>query len=273
MSAVATEPGPELLDPETRAFYAHAIGLLEESRVPFLVGGAYALKEYAGIERHTKDFDIFVVPEDCPRVLAAFAAAGHRTELTFPHWLGKVYHHDAFVDVIFSSGNGLARVDRDWFDHAVATDVFGRRVRLCPAEEMIWSKAYLMERERFDGADIIHILRARGDRLDWDRLLCRFGPDWRLLLCHLTMFGFVYPGERDRVPARVMNLLLGRLRDEVKAGNPADEHLCQGTLISRQQYFVDVEEWGYTDARTVRGTMTNQDIAHWTAAIDWEKHA
>ena len=28
--------------------------------MPFLVGGAYAFARYTGIERHTKDFDVFV---------------------------------------------------------------------------------------------------------------------------------------------------------------------------------------------------------------------
>jgi hypothetical protein len=38
---------------------------------------------------------------------------------------------------------------------------------------MIWSKAFVMERECDDGADIARVPRARGDRLDWQRLLIR----------------------------------------------------------------------------------------------------
>ena len=41
---------------------------------PFLVGGAYAFARYTGIERHTKDFDVFVRPRDFDRALDAFAA-------------------------------------------------------------------------------------------------------------------------------------------------------------------------------------------------------
>ena len=62
-----------------------------------------------------------------------------------------------------------------------------------------------MERERYDGADVAHLLRAHGDRLDWPRLLRRFGPHWRVLLSHLVLFGFIYPGERALVPAWVMD--------------------------------------------------------------------
>src|SRR5207245_465606 len=106
-----------------------------------------------------------VRPEDCERVLAAFAESGFDTELTFPHWLGKARAGSEMVDVIFSSGNGCARVDDEWFQHRVADEVMGVSVRLIPVEEMIWSKGLIMERERFDGADVIHLLRARGARL------------------------------------------------------------------------------------------------------------
>ena len=45
------------------------------------------------------------------------------------------------------------------------------------------------------------------------------------------------------------------------------EKICYGTIISRQQYLKDVEEWGYKDARLQRGTMSREEIAHWTAGI------
>jgi hypothetical protein len=40
---------------------------------------------------------------------------------------------------------------------------------------MIWSKAFIMERERFDGADVMHLIHENANRLDWNRLLERFG--------------------------------------------------------------------------------------------------
>ena len=30
-----------------------------------------------------------------------------------------------------------------------------------------------------------------------------------------------------------------------------DSKVCQGTLLSRSQYLVDIDEWGYNDARAV----------------------
>ncbi|MGH7312095.1 MAG: hypothetical protein ACREJV_02900 [Candidatus Rokuibacteriota bacterium] len=254
------------LDPN--AFYVAALGALQTARVPFLVGGAYALSRYTGIFRDTKDFDVFVRPRDMEPALNVLTAAGCRTELTFPHWLGKAFAGEHTIDIIFSSGNGFAQVDDAWFEHAVEDTVLGVPARLCPAEEMIWSKAFIMERERYDGADIAHLLRARGECLDWRRLLQRFGPYWRVLLSHLVLFGFIYPSERARIPGRVMAGLVRRLADEQRTVQPADP-ICRGTLLSRAQYLVDVETLGYRDARLVPGgTMTAGEVAEWTAAIE-----
>lgn len=261
------ELAPVELDPRTRDFYVRSLAVLNEAGVPFLVGGAYALAVHAGIERHTKDLDIFVREGDRDAILGALAAAGYRAEVTFPHWLAKARSDDGFVDLIHSSGNGVARVDDAWFDHAAEGSILGVPVRLCPAEEMIWSKAFVQERERYDGADIAHLLRCRGEGLDWDRLLARFGDHWRVLLAHLVLFGFSYPGERDKVPPRVLADLADRLRAEADAP-PPDGRVCRGTLLSREQYLVDTGVWGYRDARLQpAGPMTPEEVAHWTAAI------
>jgi hypothetical protein len=250
------------------AFYIASLTALTEAEVPFLVGGAYALEHYTGISRDTKDLDVFVHPRDVEPALQALAAAGFRTELTFSHWLGKALLDDLVVDVIFASGNGVAVVDDEWFRHAADGTILGVPVRLCPAEEMIWSKGFIMERERYDGADIAHLLRARADQLAWPRLLRRFGPHWRVLLSHLVLFGLIYPCERDRLPRRVMDALLHRLQKELAQPAPAGP-VCGGTLLSRAQYLVDVDSWGYRDARLEpQGTMTAEDIADWTAAIE-----
>jgi hypothetical protein len=255
---------------EVREFYVRTLSSLNASGIPYLVGGAYALERYTGIERNTKDFDLFIRPDDLERIVRAMEDQGCRTEVTFPHWLAKAYRGDHFFDIIFSSGNGLGRVDEAWFAHGVDDVVLDVPVRLVPAEEMIWQKAYVMERERFDGADIAHLLRARADVLDWGRLLRRFeGPHGRVLLAHLVLFGFIYPGGREKIPDPVMSDLLGRLQDEGALTPGGDARLCQGTLLSRSQYLVDLERWEYEDARlSPRGRMSAEELAHWTESIE-----
>jgi hypothetical protein len=256
----------EQLDQQAFQFYRDALAAVQRSGVPFLVGGAYAFGYYTGIVRHTKDFDFFTRPDDAPRVLEVLRAAGYHTEIAFPHWLGKAFHEGNFVDVIFNSGNGTCPVDDVWFKHAVAGEVLGVPARLCPAEEMIWQKAYIMERERYDGADVAHLIRARGPKLDWDRLLRRFGPNWRVLLGHLVLFGFIYPAERDKIPEQVLATLIDRLHLEMRKAAPSSS-VCRGTLLSRMQYLTDTEQWGYQDARLApRGHMTMEEIEEWTAA-------
>lgn len=232
-----------------------------------LVGGAYAFGRYTGITRHTKDFDIFIHPRDVGAVMGVFTKARFQTEIPFPHWIGKAYCGEDFVDVIYSSGNAIAAVDDLWFEHAVDDEVFGLPVKLVPPEEIIWSKAFIQERERFDGADVAHVIRACGTSMDWERLLKRFDSYWRILFQHLVVFGFIYPGEQSRVPAWVMRAMIRRLEDEV-AHPPADEHLCRGTVLSRQQYLPDITTWGYVDLRTLpENPMTEEHIAIWTAGI------
>ena len=119
-------------------------------------------------------------------------------------------------------------------------------VRLSPAEEMIWSKAFIQERERFDGADVLHLLRETGPSLDWPRLLMRFGDYWRVLFSHIILFGFVYPDKRQNVPAWVMEELTRRL--SVSRPNLQSD-VCYGTLLSREQYLHDIERWKYRDSR------------------------
>lgn len=267
-----TMPRPERhLDPETRAFYCRALHTLKRSGVPFLVGGAYAFERYTGIARHTKDLDVFVRESDCPRAVRALEADGCHGEVPFPHWLAKAYCGDHFVDLIFGSGNGVAPVDDGWFTHAVEKTVLDVPVRIVPAEEMIWQKALIMERERFDGADVAHLVRARADKLDWDRLLTRFGDHWPVLLSHLILFSYIYPEERGKIPAEVMRALLERHEagpaPSADGQDAADAPLCHGTVLSRTQYVVDIDDWGYQDARLEPvGNMTPDEVAHWTAA-------
>jgi hypothetical protein len=248
-------------------FYKQAITLANKSQIPYLIGGAFAYYRYTGIYRDTKDLDLFVKPDDCLPLLQFYADQGFRTELTFPHWLGKVYCGDYFIDLIFSSGNGVATVDDEWFDHAEPGALWGVNTLLIPPAEMIWSKSFVMERERFDGADVAHILRFCGERLDWPRLLRRFDENWRVLLSHLVLYGYVYPHETNRVPAEVMEELTRRLSEEGR--QPASKKpVCRGTMLSREQYLADIGPHGLHDARLAPGGfMSPGDIALWTEAI------
>jgi predicted nucleotidyltransferase len=268
-STIALAPSlEEEVAPDTAAFYRRALRVLVDAEIPFLVGGAFAHACFTGIRRSTKDLDLFIRRQDYERAAQLMQAEGWQTEMTYPHWLAKVYAGEDFIDLIFNSGNGLTPVDDRWFEDNAWADVLGVPVRVANMEDGMLSKAFIMERERYDGADIAHLVRANAERINWKRLVERFGPHWRVLLAHLTLFGFIYPGERDRVPRWVMEHLMDRLKAEVAQPPAQDPHVCAGTLLSREQYLHDVEKLGYVDGRlTPVSTMTADDVQTWTEAI------
>jgi predicted nucleotidyltransferase len=260
-SAARTKAEDERAD-----FHHRSMAALQEASVPFLIGGAYVVEAYAGVSRRSKDFDLYVRPHHVDAAIDALARAGYKTEKTFPHWLAKAGRGRDYIDLIFRAGNGLCEVDDSWFERAQDDEVLGLHVKLCAPEEMIWMKAYIMERERFDGADVAHILQSCAEKLDWEHLVHRFGPDWRVLLSHLVLFGYIYPSERRKIPAAVMNDLISRLQNEEPVAE--SDRLCRGTLLSRKQYLLDIQERGFRDARLEqRVHMDSEDIAHWTRAM------
>jgi predicted nucleotidyltransferase len=259
----------EEVEPRVADFYRQALHALSNAGIPFLVGGAFALACYTGIRRSTKDLDLFILREDFERIAQRMRQHGWRVELTYPHWLAKVYDGEAFIDLIFSSGNGVTPVDERWFSGNCRADILGVSARVANVEDSLLSKAFIMERERYDGGDIAHLLLARAEQLDWASLLERFGSHWRVLLAHLTLFGYIYPGERHRIPGWVIARLVDRLAAEVDAPASSNANVCAGTLLSREQYLHDVKELGYLDGRlTPASSMTDQDVQAWTRSFE-----
>ena len=192
---------------EPEAVYADALRTLTESGVPFLVGGRMRWVHMPISIATPKISMSFCRTGDCPRLLTALESAGFQPELTDANWLAKAFKGENYVDLIFSSGNGLAPVDDLWFEHCRDAEVCGRNVKLAPPEEIIWSKSTVQSRYRYDGADVQHIIRMEGRNLDWRRLLSRMEPIWEILLAYLMLFRFVYPSERDAVPQWLMQEL------------------------------------------------------------------
>src|SRR5262245_64307176 len=109
----------------TLTFYRSVLGALKTARVPFLIGGGFAFSHHTGILRYTKDLDLFLRPVDAEWALAVIAGAGFRSEMIAAHWLGKAYCEDAFIDIVFSSGNGVAVVHDEWLEPAEPGSTFG----------------------------------------------------------------------------------------------------------------------------------------------------
>lgn len=234
---------------EIREKYKQALAALNRAGVPFVVTGAYAIHEYTGIYRETKDLDLFVEPEQLIDAMRVLREAGFCTRLEQAHWLAKAYLGEHFVDLIFGMGNGLALVDEDWYRYSRPTIFAAHPVRVAPVEELIWHRLFINERHRHDMADIVHLLLFRGDRIDWRRLIDKTGEHWPLLLAQLVMFTYVYPEAEGRVPEGVLQELLDRASHDahrVRTSAP----ITRGTLVSRFSFAIDVNEWGMHDVRS-----------------------
>lgn len=236
------------LPEDQKEIYTRAMSALDDARVPYVLSGAFASYYYTGAWRNTKDLDLFLTPEFRDAALDALAKVGFRTEITVSYWLAKAFDQDIQVDLITGLGNALAPVDNDWVDFAESVQILGRSTRIIAAEDLIWAKSYVAGRERFDGADIAHLIYRASDKIDWQRLINHYGRHWELLAVYLHLYRFIYPEARENVPHWVMQQLHDRMYADFKCPEEPDLPF-RGPLLDRYSYLVDINEWGLPDPR------------------------
>ena len=95
-------------------FYAECLEVAKLASVPFAIGGYFAVFIHTGIQRTTKDVDIFCRPGDFPRILNKFTALGYNTHVEDERWLAKVKRGTDLVDIIFGSSNLVSPVTDLW---------------------------------------------------------------------------------------------------------------------------------------------------------------
>jgi hypothetical protein len=241
----------ERKDQEKQAIYAAGIRALVEARAPFLVGGGFALFSYLGRWRTTKDVDVFIRADDLHTVLHILMRAGFQCEITDTAWLAKARRDDACIDIIFCSYNGLFPVDDGWFANARRAVVLGIPTRIVGPEEIIASKSFVAARDRFDGADISWLVRATGDKLDWERIEALMGEHWQVLLWQLLHFLYVFPSERHLLPGKLLERLLAKLSEEVGADH-YEPLICRGPMLDPKLYQAEIVVRGAADPRPRR---------------------
>jgi hypothetical protein len=237
---------PLYLAPAEARLFRQWLEIMRRSGVPYALGGAYAHYAITGIWRDSKDLDAFVRPEDVRTVLDAFAEAGFETEVRNPHWLAKVHSAPHLFDILFAVRHMTRlRISDDWLGTSLATRFLGVPTRLLGPEETIATKAYIANRDRFDGADILHIIRALQGEVDWGRLIDLLEGDEEIVLWHLVLFAFVYPMHRDWLPRALMERAFERVQ-----AMPAllGARGFRGAVLDPESFTVDIAEWGYRDA-------------------------
>ncbi|HVI10657.1 MAG TPA: nucleotidyltransferase [Candidatus Binatia bacterium] len=244
-SAPVTSSTPPRLPRKQESLFREVLTLLEKNKVPLAVSGAFALRQHTGICRDTKDLDIFLPAEEISRGLECLMDAGFECEVSDPVWLAKAHRDGYFVDLITGMSNAVIVVDASWIARAEGCEVLGVETRQLAPEELIASKLFVTRRERFDGADIAHVVYAAQGRLDWGRISNLVGEHWEILLWALVLFHYVYPGCGDYVPADLWRDLLRRFTDSL--AHPGQRDQFRGSLIDPCMFAIDINERGLED--------------------------
>jgi hypothetical protein len=241
LDASVFEPPPEAVD-----FYVESLKLLNESGVPFLLSGTYALSCFTGIVRPTKDLDVFCKPSDAPKILAFFKSKGFEITVEDERWIGKVWQGENFFDVIFNISSASIGITDEWFHDAPEVEVYGTTVRITPPTQFILSKLFLQTRYRYDGADVAHTILKKHEDIDWRWLLSAVELYWEVLLINILNFRFIYPTERNLIPRWLFDELIDRVKAQAELP-PSNVRICRGRLLSPTDFVIDVSEWGFAD--------------------------
>jgi len=172
-------------------------------RIPFAIGGAFAVATYTGCWRNTKDLDLYVLPQHKDRMIEMLGDLGLADY--FPvqaydrWWIYRATRDNTIVDIIWAMANHRAQIDDLWMSGPEVT-LNGRRVRSLPAEALLWDKLYIMQRDRCDWPDVLNLLYSAGPDINWAYLLTRIGEDMPLLAGALSVFRWLSPGRAGEFP-------------------------------------------------------------------------
>ena len=258
---------------EQVGLFRDVLEALERRGVPYAVSGAVALRQHTGICRQTKDLDLFVTPLNREPALDCLRESGMECETTDPVWLAKAKRGQYFVDLITGMSNGVIMVEDSWIERAHPAVVHGVTTRVLAPEELVASKVFVARRERFDGADIAHVIYGTYRNFDFQRALELVGEHWEMLLWSLVLFRYAYPGQSHYVPGEIWYELLGRFEREIR--NPNPQAKFRGSLVDDNMFAIDINEWQLPNLLAeqreqrlaeLKGIHTSSDVpsAEWT---------
>jgi len=208
-------------------FYSESLKVLKKTNIP-------------------KDLDVFCHPGDYPKILKIFSDLGYRTQTLDERWMVKILKGKYFLDIIFNAANAVTPVTKDWFKNCRKAKIAGIEVPLLPPTELIWAKAFIQDRRKYDGGDVVHLILKKHKEISWRRLFFYMDQYWEVLFSHVLNFRFIYPSERNIIPLWILKELTARLDQQIKIA-PSKMKICRGRLFSRGDYQIDIEKWGFAD--------------------------
>jgi hypothetical protein len=204
----------------------------------FAIGGGLAFSAYSGRLRNTKDMDLFVRPADREALITLLTEAGYQDyyeQLPYDRkWIYRGIRDGEIIDVMWQMANYRTEVDDDWLTRGPIVEIRGEEVRLLAPEELLWSKLYVLQRERCDWPDLLNILYTVGPELDWAHLLERLADDAPVLGGLLNVFGWLCPERARDLPSGLWHQvgLLGPA-----TGPRCDEDRRRVELLDRRDWF------------------------------------
>jgi hypothetical protein len=200
-----------LITPEHWQTYKCVLDRATREDVPFALGGGLAVSVYTGKGRYTKDLDLYVLPEHRDRAVQIVTRCGMADYFdTNPYdrdWIYRACKDDAIVDSIWAMANKRATVDAGWLERGPLVRMFDQEFRVIPPEELIWSKLYVLQRDRCDWPDILNMICATGKDLDWNHLIRRVAEDLPLVKGLVSVFSWVSPDRAALLPRWIWHQL------------------------------------------------------------------
>jgi hypothetical protein len=188
--------------------------VMEEARsagVRFAFGGAFATGVYTGDLRNTKDFDFYILPQQRDAMIQATRRAGlHDHYDTLPYdraWIYRASIDGIIVDTIWAMANLRTEVGERWISAGPPVKLRGEFIRAIPIEDLIWSKLYVIQRERCDWGDVLNLIDAQTSTIAWDQLIDRMGEDAPLLAGVLAVYAWLAPERIGLIPGLVWKRL------------------------------------------------------------------
>jgi hypothetical protein len=244
----------DAMDAEQTAVIRSVLSAANELEVPYVLGGGHAVNRHGGPWRNTKDLDLFVPPDARDRVIDCLAGLGFTDYYSvWPYdreWIYRAQKGNKIVDVIWQSANKTGFVDAGWRERATPGEFAGVSTWFASAEDLIWLKAFIVQRDRCDWPDVLNLITAAEGRLNWDWLLERFGPHWRLLQAVFHLFDWTCPQHAGYVPVRIREELAWRVagrrpseaaggrRPSTGANRTAPPGNCRWRLLDSRPWFV-----------------------------------
>jgi hypothetical protein len=230
------EEWASLIAPNQWRIYRRVIAAAQQERVPFALGGAFAVATYTGTWRNTKDLDLYVLPEYRERMIAVLTGLGladYYERVPYDRWwIYRATADDTIVDVIWAMANHRAHIDELWMS-GPEVDLQDHRVKVLPAEAMLWDKLYIMQRDRCDWPDVMNLIYSTGSLIDWEYLVNRMGDDAALLAGALAVFRWISPGRARELPAW--------LWDRLGLDSPGAEDSPE--IVKRRVDLLDTRPW------------------------------